>query len=147
MVRGSDVVLARWFLRKNMEGLAVSTVLEKLPEHAVCTLSLLEIVDEEVLRDLLAADPVESQSKLEIRHPDGKGAVVQNLSDVPLDSLTGLDVSMLHCVTSFFVGNASVSFVTNLSLITNSLSQCCRVFAALDAKRLLFQCCTESEEA
>ena len=74
-------------------GLTVAAVLEQLSEHAVCTLSVLEIVDEEILRDLLENDPVESQSRLRIRHIDSKGAVVQNLSDVPLDSVTGLAVS------------------------------------------------------
>jgi hypothetical protein len=81
-------------------GLTVASVLEQLSEHAVCTLSLLEIVDEEVLRDLLAHDPVESQSNLKIRHVDAKGATVQNLSDVPLDSMMGLDVSHLFLVTT-----------------------------------------------
>jgi hypothetical protein len=74
-------------------GLTVASVLGQLSEHAVCTLSLLEIVEEEVLRDLLLHDPVESQSKLKIRNVDAKGAIVQNLSDVPLDSMTGLVVS------------------------------------------------------
>lgn len=79
-------------------GLTVAAVLEQLPEHAVCTLSVLEIVDEEILRDLLEHDPVETQSRLKIRHIDSKGAVVQNLSDVPLDSVAGLDVSSFFLV-------------------------------------------------
>jgi hypothetical protein len=82
-------------------GLTVAAVMEQLSEHAVCTLSLLEIVDEDVLRDLLAHDPVESHSRLKIRNVDAKGAIVQNLSDVPLDSMTGLDVSCLFLLTTY----------------------------------------------
>ena len=37
------------------------------------------------------------------RHPDGKGAVMQNLSDVPLDSLTGLS----HLICKAFHSNAA----------------------------------------
>ena len=72
-------------------GMVVDTVFANLSEHAVCTLSLLNIVDEKVLRDLLVGS---NENPLKIRHLGTKGAVVQGLSDMPLDSMTGLDVSI-----------------------------------------------------
>ena len=72
-------------------GMTFNNILKVLPENAVCTLSLLEIADEETLRDMLSIDPIDSQSKLRIRHLDHRGAVIQNLADTPIDSLTGLE--------------------------------------------------------
>lgn len=73
-------------------GRVVETVLSQVQEHAVCTLSVLEIVDEDNLKDLLL---VGESKRLSIRHVDKRGAVVHGLSDVPLDSMTGLGVSRL----------------------------------------------------
>ena len=72
-------------------GMTFNNILKELPENAVCTLSMLEIADEETLRDMLSIDPIDSQSKLRIRHLDHRGAVIQNLADTPIDSLTGLE--------------------------------------------------------
>ena len=72
-------------------GMTFNNILKELPENAVCTLSMLEIADEETLLDMLSIDPIDSQSKLRIRHLDHRGAVIQNLADTPIDSLTGLE--------------------------------------------------------
>jgi hypothetical protein len=73
-------------------GMVAANVLSQLSEHTVCTLSILEIVDEDVLKDLLVVRG-RTPSTVTIRHIDQKGAVVHGLSDMPLDSMTGLNVS------------------------------------------------------
>ena len=75
-----------------MLGMVAANVLSQLSEHTVCTLSILEIVDEDVLKDLLVVRG-RTTSSVTIRHVDQRGAVVHGLSDMPLDSMTGLNVS------------------------------------------------------
>jgi len=72
-------------------GMTFNNILKVLPDDAVCTISFLEIADEETIRDMLSLDSIDSQSKLKIRHLDHRGALLQNLVDSPVDSLMGLD--------------------------------------------------------
>lgn len=76
-------------------GMVVERVLSQLSEHQVCTLSILEIVNEEELRDLLVVEERSTQTNkaLVIRHGSKRGAAVHGLWDAPLDSMTGLGVS------------------------------------------------------
>jgi hypothetical protein len=76
-------------------GMVVERVLSQLSEHQVCTLSILEIVNEDELRDLLVVEERSSQNALVIRHGSKRGAAVHGLWDAPLDSMTGLGVSLL----------------------------------------------------
>ena len=50
------------------------------------TLSFVEILQEDVLADLLGADG-QDHKPLKIRHPDNKGAIVQDLNEVTPDSM------------------------------------------------------------
>lgn len=104
-------------------GLTIASALEHLPENAVCTLSLLEIFDEDDLKDLLASDSIHAKPSLKLRQLDSKGAVVQNLSDVPLDSVTGLDVSL----------NIAVG-----------LCVCCRLRSIVDLRLLSLDTCAST---
>ena len=74
-----------------MLGMVAANVLSQLSEHTVCTLSILEIVNEDEMRDLLVVRG--RASSVTIRHVDQRGAAVHGLSDMPLDSMTGLNVS------------------------------------------------------
>jgi hypothetical protein len=72
----------------------------KSTSTSVCTLSLLEIAEEDVLYDLLAAKPfagktTKSAHEVKLRYSGERhGAKVEGLSDVPLDSLKGLGHSL-----------------------------------------------------
>lgn len=84
--------------RYGLIGIAVSQLLDQMPSHAIVTLSVLEIAPDDVLHDLLAARPFSSSSRLQFRYSNstnamsesGGGAVVHNLTNVPLDSLKSL---------------------------------------------------------
>jgi hypothetical protein len=82
-------------------GMVADDVLAQLSEHAVCTLSIMEIVQEGVLRDLLVV-PGRATFKVTIRH-DHRGAVVNGMTDMPLDSITGLKVSDMFVFVLFIV--------------------------------------------
>ena len=72
-------------------------------DEVVCTLSVLEIVDDDTLEDWL--DPSVSD-QLRMRHPDMKGAVVQNLTKVHLDGPQVLEVRvfLFYAKTIIYIG-------------------------------------------
>ena len=86
--------------RYGMLGLTASKILERNQESAaIMTVSILEVVEEDVLFDLQATRPFSQQAKLKLRHSGEKhGAKVAGLSDVPVDSLKGLG----HCLRRAF---------------------------------------------
>lgn len=76
--------------RYGLAGLVVHGILERLGSDTVCTLSVLEIADEEMLFDLLASRPYAAASGGEPRvkiHFGEAGASVASLSEAPIDSL------------------------------------------------------------
>ncbi|GAX11811.1 hypothetical protein FisN_7Lh199 [Fistulifera solaris] len=101
--------------RYGLLGWTVQSILDRLPEDktAVCTLSVLEVSDENSLFDLLATRPFtqDASKRVTIRYNNGSnhawskdevqargtgtvGAVVEGLSNQPIDSLKGLAHSM-----------------------------------------------------
>ena len=66
-----------------------------LNESAQCrfVISMLEIVEDDVLVDLLGGK--EDSESLRIRHPDTKGAIVQNLTEMDLNNIDTLYVSFI----------------------------------------------------
>lgn len=78
-------------------GLVTRDVLERLRgKPSWLTLSVLELADDDVLHDMLASRPFPSDpsKKLRVRHQALSGAVVEGLSDVPIDSLKALGHSL-----------------------------------------------------
>ena len=87
------VCLGMGFTNSDQTKTLLGTLLEKTYAalaQAVVTLSVVEIVDEHTLEDWL--DPNVS-STLKIRHPDNRGAIVQNLTNAPIDDIEALAVS------------------------------------------------------
>lgn len=101
--------------RYGLLGWTVQSILDRLPEDktAVCTLSVLEVSDENSLFDLLATRPFthDASKRVTLRYNTGSkhawskdeaktrgtgtaGAVVEGLSNQPIDSLKGLAHSM-----------------------------------------------------
>jgi hypothetical protein len=101
--------------RYGLLGWTVQSILDRLPEDktAVCTLSVLEVSDENSLFDLLATRPFtqDASKRVTLRYNNGSnhawskdevqargtgtvGAVVEGLSNQPIDSLKGLAHSM-----------------------------------------------------
>jgi len=77
-------------------GTTFQAILKRLPKHAVCVVSLYELLQEKEIRDLLATDtPInnkpKSTSSPRLRYPsDQKGVTVEGLTEFPINSLQGL---------------------------------------------------------
>ena len=93
-VVGEDTV----FHEYGLIGATMNGIFRQLPPFSVCTVSVYEIVDEDVLLDLLAPVSPQLQSNNSQKHPtlhvrqprDQRGAIIEGLTECPIDSAESL---------------------------------------------------------
>ncbi|CAB9501734.1 Kinesin-like protein [Seminavis robusta] len=108
-------------------GVTFDYLLQNMPQYAVCALSVYEIVQEDQIHDLLLVSPKttattatanknnvttrqRTPNSVQIRQPrDGKGAVVEGLTEFPVDSLE----SLRDCLEPILVAAAKKGQVNN----------------------------------
>ena len=85
------------FYEYGLIGATMNAIFQQLPKFSVCTVSVYEIIDEDVLHDLLAPVSSQHQAKgrnhttLHVRQPrDLRGAIIEGLTECPIDSLESL---------------------------------------------------------